>query len=430
MLVSQSPLVPQNRIIMHIDMNSFFASVEQCANPFIRGKPIGVGSKNYENTALVAISYEAKRMGVPKLCRLIEARRICPEILVIPFDPIKYYFVNRQIAHILRQYTPLVEIYSIDEAFMDLTDVMHLYPGKTPRELAQEIKDRIIDEVGQCLTSNVGIAPNKLLAKVASNWKKPNGLTEISWENRLEYLDKVPLEGIWGIGRNSAPKFAQLGITSTKQLREMSATDMRALVGGYYTRLQLLANGEHYDPVQPERSAKPHKTMQHAHTMSEPTNDKDELKILIKKLSEKLARRLRKHDQLASVVTLGFKPEKQKEYGWGSATMFYDVERLDHPTANGQEIYEAACQIMDEFDIRQTKIRLAFVGVGDLSQVNQLMFEMFLDQKTMKLDSALDEINDQYGAFKIRTADILNQKAKESELSVDREDMVFHPVSQ
>lgn len=418
-----------DRVIMHIDMNAFFASVEQTANPFIAGKPVGIGNPKYENTALVAVSYEARARGVKNLSRAKEARAICPDLLVIPFDPLKYYSVNRQIIKILREYTPQVEVYSIDEAFLDLTDVLHLY-RKTPVDLAQEIKDRIRAEVGFKLTSSVGIAPNKLLAKIGSDFKKPDGMTVITWEDRFKYLDNLYIQDVWGIGYRGTAKLSKAGITSTKHIRELSDSELRGIVGSYWTRLKQIANGENYDKVDPTRTSKPHKTMQHAHTMSNATSDPEYLKTIIRKMSERLARRLRKFEQNAAVVYLGFKPERQAEgYGWGSPTRFNDLQTLPVPSNHGKDIYEAALKIFSEFELDNTRIRLVVVGVGGLKSVSQLLLNIFQTESPTKVDKAIDEINQTYGEFTVRSADILHQRVKESELHVEREDMTFHPAS-
>lgn len=415
-------------------MNSFFASCEQVANPFIRNKPIGVTSaKDYNYGAILAASYPAKKRGVKGIMRVFEAKQVCPEIILVPFDHLKYYAINKRIMDILREYTPQMEIYSIDEAFLDITEVLHIHK-KTPRELAQEIKDRIRREIGEPMTSSVGIAPNKLLAKVASDWEKPDGLTEITWENRLEYLDKLALGDIWGIGWNATPKLAELGIKSTKQLREINDEILRGIVGSYYTRLKLIANGESYDPVEPGRNSKPKKTMQHAHTMSKATNDKTELKSVIRKMSERLAIRLRRHGQTARTVYVGLRPEKLKYYGWNQVSRYSGFERVEFTTSHGKDIYDAACKAFDKFELGEgpddVKIRLIAVGVSDLDSIEKIAFDIFTDPKTLQLDRAIDDINATYGQFTVRSGDIVYQYAKENELRVEREDMTFHPTSE
>lgn len=416
--------------IIHLDMNAFFASCEQAANPFIQGKPVAVGAaKQYDGAALLAVSYQAKKRGVKNLMRAWEAKQICPELIIVPFDPLKYYNINQQIMGILRDYSPLMEIYSVDEAFLDLTPVLHLHK-ESIQEIAQEIKDRIRSEVSPVLTSSVGIAPNKLLAKVGSDWQKPDGMTIINWENRFEFLDKLDLQDIWGIGYHAGPKLKKLGITSTRQIREIDDKALRGIVGSYYTRLKLIANGEYYDPVDPGRNNKPHKSMQHAHTLSVATNDREELKTVIRKMSERLARRLRRHGQVARIVYLGLRPEKMKTYGWGSLPKYGGFLPLSFPSNHGKDIYDAACEIFARQDFGDTKIRLVAVGINDLRSVAQLALDIFQNPEIQNLDRAVDEINSIYGQFTVRTGDILHQKAKESELSVHREDMTFHPTSE
>jgi DNA polymerase-4 len=420
----------KDRIIFHLDLNAFFASVEQTANPFLRGKPVGVtGNPDYPGSAILAASYAAKRRGVKGIMRVRDAKVVCPEIILVPFDPLKYYAVNQKIMKIFKEYTPQLEIYSIDEAFLDMTDVMHLY-NKTPVELAQEIKDRIRHEVGEPLTSSVGIAPNKLLAKIGSDWKKPDGLTVITWENRFEYLDQIPIQDIWGIGYHAGPKLRALGINSTKQIRELDDATLRSIVGSYYTRLRAIANGEHFDPVDPKRTEKAAKSMQHAHTLSKSTNDPEELKSVIRKMSERLAIRLRRHKQQARVVYLGLRPEKMQTYGWGSLPRFSGFHALPLSTTHGKDIYDAALEIFNDFDISDTKIRLIAVGVNDLDSTSKLAFDIFMNPKITALDKAVDEVNSIYGSFTVRYGDILHQKAKDSELKVERPNMTFHPTSE
>lgn len=417
--------------IIHIDLNAFFASCEQLTNPFLRGKPIGVTSaQKYNYAAILASSYEAKQQGVKGIMRVFEAKHVCPELILVPFDPIKYYAINRQVMDLLRKYTPLMEIYSIDEAFLDMTPVLHLYPNKTVAQIAQEIKDEIRAKVGVTLTSSVGIAPNKLLAKIGSDWQKPDGMTIIDWDNRLEFLDKLPLGDIWGIGYHATPKFAKLQITSTKQLRSLSDEALRGIVGSYYTRLRLIANGEYYDPVDPTRNNRPHKSMQHAHTLSVATNNRVELLSVIRKMSERLAIRLRKHNQTARIVYVGLRPEKLKYYGWNQVARYSGFEKVEFTTSHGKDIYMAAKKAFEQFDLGETKIRLVAVGISHLESTAKLAFDIFTNPKLMQLDKAIDDINSTYGSFTVRTGDIVYQYAKESELKVAREDMTFHPTSE
>lgn len=421
-----STAIPDS-IVFHIDMNAYFASVEQACNPFIQGKPVAVaGSVDYPGSVILARSYQAKARGVKSFSKIRDAKAACPELIVVPIDHLKYYDVNQQIAKILNEYTPLIEIYSIDEFFLDMTNYFKLHP-RSFEEVAAEIKSRIRSEVHECLTCSIGVGNNKLLAKVGSDYKKPDGLTIINWENRHFFLDDMDLADIWGIGWNCLPKLQTLGIFNTSQIREINVEALRGLVGSYWIRLKQIANGEYYDTVDEKRNTKPQKSMQHAHTLSKATKDEAELKTLIRKLSERLAVRLRRHGQSANKVTLGIRPSNQGKYGWGKAERHYGIYTLPCPSNSGWDIYIAACQIMDQLDIRDVEVRLAVVGVQDLAQAEQINLWDFEKNKRSQLETALDQINNKYGEFTMRSGDILRQRAKERELNVNRMPMTFHP---
>jgi len=420
-----SSLPISNQVIFHLDMNAYFASVEQACNPFIRNKPVAVvSSMNYSGAAILARSYEAKQKGVKTFSKLRDAQIICPNIIPVPLDHLKYYDVNNQINKILERYTPLIEIYSIDEFFLDLTQYFKLHQ-KTYTQLAKEIKLAIATELSPILTCSIGVGNNKLLAKVGSDYLKPDGLTIIPWEERFKYLDSMELADIWGIGRNCLPKLAALGIKSTAQLRDLSDQQLRNLVGSYGTRLKMIARGEHYDKVDYDRNRKPQKTMQHAHTLSQATKDIVEIKTLMHKLAEKLATRLRKHHQETNLVSLGIRPSKEQNYGWGYLPRLKGTISIKS-TSNGIEIYNAALKILEQLDLREVEVRLLVVGLNCLNTAIQFKLDHTINRRD-EVDLALDIVNNKYGEFTLRTADILNQRAKEQELSIVRQPMTFHP---
>jgi DNA polymerase IV len=412
------------RKILHIDMNSFFASVEQQANPFLRGKAIGVAHSDYPAAAILAASYEAKAYGVKTGTRVGEGKRICPGLIIAPMDTTKYYAVNRQMLKIFKHYTPTIEVYSIDEAFLDVTNTEHLFGGA--EKVALEIKKRLKEEIGECLRSSIGIGPNKFLAKVGSNFKKPDGLTVISWENRFDYIDKVPIPDVWGIGRAISKKLAKVGIGSLRQVREMTDTELRMAASSYYTRLKLLANGEFYEGVRPNSDKKPPKSMQHAHTLSDATTDRDEILSIFRKQSERLGRRLRHKFMKARRVYISMIPSGLGHYGWGVDVTQGGAKVLDKYTDSGTKIYEAAKEIFKDVKVEQP-MRLIIIGIGELLTADNLEFEFAEEKDRGNLNKAFDKINDKYGEFTLRSGDILYQYAKEKELSVDREDMTFHP---
>ncbi|MBD3280178.1 hypothetical protein GF389_01475 [Candidatus Dojkabacteria bacterium] len=414
-------LKPQNKIILHIDLNSFFATAEQQANPFLRGKSMGVGRRGYAGSAILAASYPAKWQGIGLSTRLHEAKRIDPSFELASLDPIKYYDLHNRFIAILESFSPQIEIYSIDEAFLDITNLMEC--RRDAWEISYEIKHQITLQMGRVITCSIGIAPNKLLAKVASDHDKPDGITEIKWGDRLKYLDPLPIQEVWGIGRHVGYKMNRAGIQTVKQIREMSDSALYAIIGGYYTRLRLLTNGHNFDPVTPNAKSKPAQSMQHAHTLEKAIGDKEELKSLARKMSERLAIRLRRHHQLSSKGFISFAYANMGKYDWNFAHWFGDKFILGDLTDSGEKIYQACVPVIDTAELKQD-IRRITVGLFDLSIPDQLVFKNTSRQKA--LNTAIDKINSRYGSFKIRTADILHQYAKESELSSAKHNMRFH----
>ncbi len=421
---------PRNqKTIFHLDMNAYFASVEEASNPFIRGKAVAVvGSKNYANSAILARSYAAKARGVKSFSRLREARATCPELITVPMDHLKYYDINNRLYEILLSYTPLIEIYSIDEFFLDMTNYCKLWNAE-PEKVANEMKARIKKGINPSLTCSIGISVNKLLAKVGSDFKKPDGLTVIPWEERLTYLDQLELEDIWGIGWNSTPKLKKIGLTSTKHIRAASVNQLRDLVGGYWTRLKLIANGEWDSTVNPLKKTKPAQSMQHAHTLSQATSNPTRITMLLKKLAERLARRLRKHGQAAGEITIGLRLAREQNYGWNSHGSLYNTQKVALPTNNGQSIFEVTETLFWSLypKLGNQEVRLALVSLSQLVQVEQLNMLTESNEFTQKIDKAIDKINDKYGEFTVRTADLLHERSKERELSTPRQNMTFHP---
>lgn len=422
------------RTIMHIDLSAFFASAEQQANPFLHGKSMGVGSPNYSGSAIIAASYPAKRQGIGLATRYNEAKRIDPNFELVQTDFLKYFDLNRKFIGILRRYTPIVEVYSIDEAFLDFT---HVY--KCPDQLEDicfAIKHNVACEMGEALTCSIGIGPNKLLAKIGSNHDKPDGITQIKWKERHGYLDSMELADVWGIGRHVSYKMYSRGIKTISQLRKLSDAKLYSIVGGYYTRLRLLVEGHHFervvatDPslksIPKSLKGNPPQSMQHAHTLSTATQNRTKLKAIARKMSERIARRLRKYYQKTPDVFIGLTPEKTKRIGWDDFFTFKFHKKLSSYTNHGQALYTPCAKFIGRVDFNDTNIRRLTVGVFNLTNPHSLSFSDLKTTKEELVDHAFDKINSRFGSFAIRTADILHEYAKESELSVDKQEMRFH----
>jgi len=415
-------------IIFHLDMNAFFASVEQVLNPSLRGRPVAVvSSNNYQGAAILARSYEAKSRGVASFMRLPEAKLACPELITITPKHENYYEFNKQLTKIMQQFTDTLEVYSIDEFFLDMTDYLAIRPWLSVVELAQQIKDTIAEKISPVLKCSIGVSSNKLLAKVGSDFKKPDGLTVIPWERRFEFLDQLSFREIWGIGYNSIPKLHSLGIHNTAQIRALDKRVLESLVGSYWNRLQLIANGECEDPVHSNLIGKPKKSMQHAHTLDRATSDLHELQTLARKLCEKLSLRLRKYQQLAGAVGLILRPAREENYGWGRKPRLHAQIALGFFSDHGEHLYQAADKLLQGLDINGIEVRLMAVTITHLHSGQQPQLLESRSSKLIQLDKAIDQINHKFGSFTLRSADILHQQAKNKVFSIDHASIPFHP---
>ena len=207
------------KIILHIDFDSFFASVEQQYRPEVRGKPMGVTAAN-SRTCIIASSREAKRLGIKTGARSWEAQKICSELVLVPADFNKYFEVSKKFLNICKDYSPFTELFSIDEVFMDVTLTVNLFGGIS--SLIRTMRQRIKDEIGEYVTASFGVSHNKLLAKLASGLNKPNGLTEIKYEDVIKIYKNARLTDICGIGERIKRRLTDIGINNLIQLRNAS----------------------------------------------------------------------------------------------------------------------------------------------------------------------------------------------------------------
>jgi nucleotidyltransferase/DNA polymerase involved in DNA repair len=234
------------RTILHVDMDAFFASVEQRDHPQWRGKPVVVGGST-ERGVVSAASYEARAYGVRSAMPMRQARRLCPHAIFLPVRRRRYAQVSAQVMEILGSYTPLLEKLSIDEAFLDVTASTALF-GPGP-EIAAQIKRRIREELQ--LTASVGVAPNKFLAKLASDLRKPDGLVVVAPEDVALFLRDLPIQRLWGVGPATARALTHLGIGTIGELAEYPVEILRRRLGSAGDALHRLARGEDERPVQP-----------------------------------------------------------------------------------------------------------------------------------------------------------------------------------
>jgi DNA polymerase-4 len=240
------------RRILHVDMDAFYASVEQRDDPKLQGRPVAVGGRPESRGVVAAASYEARTFGVRSALPMARAVRLCPELVIVRPDFEKYARVSREVFAIFREATPLVEPLSLDEAYLDVTENAWELPLGV--EVARRLKARIHEQTR--LTASAGVAPNKFLAKIASGWKKPDGLTVIAPERMERFLQKLPVDALWGVGPKTAARLRAAGIARLVDVRTADADVLKRAVGSWAESLRRLAFGDDPRPVNPNQERK------------------------------------------------------------------------------------------------------------------------------------------------------------------------------
>lgn len=381
-----------DRQIMHIDMNSFYASCEQAANPELRNVPLIVGGDPEKRKGIVlAASYDAKRYGVKTTMTLNEAARLCPEAVFIRANHELYEEMSGQVMRIFAEYAPVMEQLSIDEAFLDMTGTEQLYGDL--KQLARKIQNRIMDEL--MLPCSVGISSNKLLAKMASDFKKPMGITTIYPDDIKEMIWPLKVSELFGVGKKTAMKLNQLGI---RTIGELAKTDIGVLSGllgeGTAMMLHNYANGIDPSPVVSSRDEI--KSIGHEMTYPEDlTRIEDILRELLV-LVDKTAYRLRQKGQKGKTISIKIK--------FNDFTLITRAHTISEVTDSADCIYQVAKELVTSCKIAKP-IRLLGVTVSNFEDDSIKQLSLFSqDNDRKKLDSMLDEIRGKYGFDAIKRA--------------------------
>jgi len=285
------------RRIIHLDMDAFYASVEQRDDPSLRGKPVAVGGSPQSRGVVAASSYEARKFGVRSAMPMARALRLCPELLVVRPDFPRYRAASQKVMEILRSCTPLVEPLSLDEAYLDVTH--NLWGEPLASEVAKLLKKRIFEDTG--LTASAGVAPNKFLAKIASGWRKPDGLTVIAPERVESFLQELPVEALWGVGPVTAKKLRAVGIERLVDVREFDEVSLQRTVGSLAGWLKRLSHGDDPREVKPDR---PWKSISAETTYVTDLDDLQEMKAELEALANRVVKSLQKKKLLARTVTI------------------------------------------------------------------------------------------------------------------------------
>ncbi|MCX7144117.1 MAG: DNA polymerase IV [Proteobacteria bacterium] len=345
-------MTAEARRIIHVDMDAFYASVEQRDDPSLRGRPVAVGGQPGSRGVVAASSYEARAFGVRSAMPMARAVRLCPGLVIVRPDFQRYRAVSQQVLAIFRSCTPLVEPLSLDEAYLDVTENNWGEPLATA--VAKRLKQRILEETR--LTASAGVAPNKFLAKIASGWHKPDGLTVIS-PNRVEaFLQQLPVDALWGVGPVTAAKLKKIGIERLIEVRSADAALLQRAVGSLAEALQRLARGDDTRPVVPNR---PHKSSSSENTYNEDLIDLAAIRAEVERMARQTAEWMARKNLLARTVTI-----KVRYADFTTVTRSHTVAA---PTRDANEIAARALTLLGRTDAGLRPIRLLGAGVHGLA---------------------------------------------------------------
>ena len=379
------------RQIIHVDMDAFYASVEQFDNPDLAGKAVIVGGDPKKRSVVSAASYEARKFGVHSAMPMSQAIRLCPNAIVLPVRMERYAELSQQIHAIFQKFTPEIEPISLDEAFLDVTASLQLFG--IAEKIGREIKHQIAEQLG--LVASVGIAINKFLAKLASDLDKPDGFVIITEQNKQQILDPLPVSKIWGVGKVTEKALKSKGIKTIGQLREAPPQDLQAILGDQTPHMLRLAQGIDNREVESNREAK---SISSEQTFATDITDKDILLSVLLNQVEDIAERLRTNNFEAKTITLKLRYED-----------FRTITRsttFDCPTNTTKTLWRQAKEVFVKWHKKSAgPLRLLGFGASGLQKAGtgqQSLFTEPRQQKQERLDKAFDEIRGKFGHDALR----------------------------
>jgi DNA polymerase-4 len=340
------------RRIIHIDMDAFYASVEQRDRPELRGKPVAVGGRPEERGVVAASSYEARAFGVRSAMSMARAVRLCPQLAVVPPNFAKYRAVSAQIFGLFRAVTPLVEPLSLDEAYLDVTE--NTWHEPLAVNVARRLKEQIRETTG--LTASAGVAPNKFLAKIASGWKKPDGLTVVAPERVEGFLQQLPVDALWGVGPVTAARLRSIHLERLVDVRLADPELLRHTIGNHAAWLIDLAHGIDNRPVEPFRLRKSVGT---ENTFAEDIRDRARIVNEITAMAEEGAAWLERKSLFAKTVTIKVR--------YGDFTTITRSDTRLPGTRDAAALAQRAVDLLDRTEAGSRPVRLLGVSLHGLA---------------------------------------------------------------
>ena len=382
----------RSRVILHADMDAFYASVEQRDRPELRGLPVVVGGPS-DRGVVAAASYEARRFGIHSAMPTAEARRLCPEAVFLRGDMKRYATESRKIFAIFRDSAPRVEGLSLDEAFLDLSGTLRAIGS--PREVGERLRSRVRKELE--LVVSVGIAPVKMVAKIASAMAKPDGLLEVAAKDVKDFLSPLPVRRLWGVGAVSEGRLRRSGFETVGDLAKADRERLAALLGDWGVALARLARGEDVREVEPYRDAV---SYSEENTFATDITDRRVLEATLLTHAEAVARRLRRDGVQARTVVLKIRLARVRSESSGRYRMITRRVTLKEPTDDGDRIASEGRRLLARL-FSGEPIRLLGVGTLNLVDGGERQPDLFAppgtDPRRGELNRALDQIRDRFG---------------------------------
>ena len=383
----------RNRYVIHVDMDAFFAAIEERDRPELKGKPIVVGAdpKGGKGRGVVSTcSYAARRYGIHSAMPISIAYKKCPECIFLPVDFEKYDRISSQIVEILGSFSPELEQVSVDEAFLDITGTYKLFG--TPCDTCLKIKDRIKKETG--LTASIGLAPNKMAAKIASGLKKPDGFVEVKKEDLISFLEPLDVGLIWGVGPKTKKELSRMSINTIGDLASRGEDELISLFGKEGGWFWKISHGIDDSEVVTEHETK---SISNESTFDKDTADRRLIEKELAALSELVADRLREEKIKARTITLKIRLEGFRTYTRSTT--------LQEPTNFTEDMLRIVQKLYDNFEIKEIKVRLVGVRASNLSLADKPdLFRAKPSARTEALHKAIDEIKTRFGKSSISRA--------------------------